>query len=157
MPSPNSISRYLFARPVVAACGFEFLDVLGRQLRSVDRQREFVNLSGKLERHLVVTIIHRGTGISADVEVLVPLHNQWNGMLHTLSCYFSAIDFEHAGAASTNSTYAIEGKGFDAHTVVFKVEFQRMLARRQCVRALPTRSFVVEEVVQEDWFALEQV
>src|SRR5262249_31634314 len=97
------------------------------------------------------------TGISAYVEVLVPLHDQRDGMLHTLACYFFAIDFEHAGAASTDSTYVIEGKRFDAHTLVFKVEFQCVLARRECVRALPTCALVVEDVVQEDRFALEQI
>src|SRR5262247_3553108 len=103
MPSPNSISRYLFARPVVAACGFEFLDVLGRQLRSVDRQREFVNLSGKLERHLVVTIIHRGTGISADVKVLVPLQDQWEGAFHALPCHLLAVHLKHAVPATADA------------------------------------------------------
>jgi hypothetical protein len=58
-------------------------DIRRRQLRPIDLERELVERAGKFEWDLVI-LGHWGAGIGADVEVLVPLHNEWNGMRHSL-------------------------------------------------------------------------
>jgi hypothetical protein len=51
----------------------ELLDVFRRELRPVDGKRQLIECAGKPERHLIVPVVHRCTGIGAHVEVFVPL------------------------------------------------------------------------------------
>src|SRR5437879_3319923 len=67
----------LLAHPVVSLCFHEPLLVFRREFRPVDRQCQLVELAGKPERHLVVLVVDRRAGVGADVEVLVPLQDQW--------------------------------------------------------------------------------
>src|SRR5262249_40510494 len=60
----------LLAHSVVALCFPQLLDIFRRQLRSIDLQRELVELAGETEWHLVV-IGHRRASVGADVKVLV--------------------------------------------------------------------------------------
>ena len=62
----------------------ELLDVLGRELRAVDGQRQLVELAGEAEGGLVVLVGHRRAGIGAHVEALAPLHEHRDGLLHLL-------------------------------------------------------------------------
>src|SRR5262249_2534019 len=74
---------FLFARVVVplALLDETFL-VLGCELRTVDGQRQLVELAGERERHLVVLVGHRRAGVGTDVEGLVELHDDRDRMLH---------------------------------------------------------------------------
>ena len=65
----------LLAHPVVPRRHLELLNVLRSELRSVDGQRDLLDLAGEPERHLVVLVVHRRAGVGADVEVLVSLQN----------------------------------------------------------------------------------
>lgn len=51
----------------------EFLDVLGRELRTVDLKGQFVELRGERERHLIVFFVHAGERVGADIEGFVEL------------------------------------------------------------------------------------
>src|SRR5215475_16170794 len=53
----------------------ELLLLFRCELAPVDGKRELVEPAGEAERHLVVAVVHRCTGVRADVEVLVPLHD----------------------------------------------------------------------------------
>src|SRR5262245_41777879 len=98
VPSP------LLGRAVVACSLLEFLDI---SRRPVYFQRELVKLTSELERHLII-IGNRRARIRADIEVLVPLHDERDSVLHGLTHYFLVVDFEHAGAAAADSAHAIE-------------------------------------------------
>ena len=71
-------------------------------------------------------------------------------MLHGLPRHLLAVDLEHTGAAAADAAHVVvEGEGGEAEAVVLEVEVElkRVLARRQLIRAFPTRALVVEEVV----------
>src|SRR6188508_1839254 len=70
--------RPLFGRLIVARGLLQFLEVLRRERWPVDLQRQLFELASEAERHLVVCIVPRRAGVGADVEVLIPLHNQWD-------------------------------------------------------------------------------
>ena len=61
---------------------FELLDLLRRQLRTVHLDRQLVELGGQRERRLVVGVVHAGERVGADVEALVPLQDDRQGLLH---------------------------------------------------------------------------
>src|SRR5262249_43910433 len=108
----------------------EALLVLGRQLRTVDGQRQLVELAGELERHLVVLVVHRCAGVGADVEGLVPLEDERDRVVHLLGAHDLAVDLEHSGAGLADAAQVVEGEGRDAEAVVLEVELERVLARR---------------------------
>ena len=81
----------------------KLLDVFRRQLRSVDRKCHLVELAGELERRLVVSVVHPGQRVGADVEALVPRQDEGYRPLHRLSCNLFAVDFEHANAAAPHT------------------------------------------------------
>src|SRR5262249_47249301 len=137
-----------------SGCRLELLDVLRRQLRPIDCERELVELTGELEGHLVVPVIDGRAGIGADVEVLVPLPDERNSVLQLLARHLLAVHLEHAGAAAADAAYVVKGKRAKTEAVILEVELQRVLAWRQCLRSLPASAFEVEEVVQEHGLAL---
>ncbi len=65
-------AKDLFGSRIVVHGLFEFLDVFGRELGTIDRQRQFCQLAGERERSLIVAVIHSRQRVSTDVEVLVP-------------------------------------------------------------------------------------
>src|SRR5207248_1415937 len=67
---------------------FEFLDVFGRQLRTINLDREFVKLRREWEGHLVISLVHAGKCVRADIEGFVELQDDRDGMFHLLSDYF---------------------------------------------------------------------
>jgi hypothetical protein len=69
------------------------------RLRSVDLERQLVELAGELQRHLLIPIVDRGIGVGADVKGLVLLEDKGNRAVHLLAGDDLAIDFEHADAA----------------------------------------------------------
>ena len=139
---------------VVALRLLKLLDILGRQLRPVDGQRQLVELTGELERHLVVPVIHRGAGVGAHVEVLVPLQDEGYGALHLLAGHFLAVHLEHAGAAPADAADVIKGQSAHAQAVVLEVELQGVFAGRQRLGAFPAEALQVHQVPQEDRLAL---
>src|SRR5262252_2765090 len=119
----------LLGGAVVARGLLELLDVRRRQLRPIDLQRELVELAGELERHLVL-VGHRRPGVGADVEVLVPLHNQRDRVPHGLTRNLLAVDFQHSGAAAADTAYVVEREGAQSEAVILEVELKRVLAWR---------------------------
>ena len=87
---------------------FEFLDVLGRQLRAVHFDRQLVELGGEGEGRLVVCVVHAGQRVGPDVEALVPLQDHGQSALHLLRHDFLAVYFEHTGAGTPETAHVIE-------------------------------------------------
>src|SRR3972149_9520365 len=70
----HNLPRPLLARLVIPLALFaEKLFVRGSELRPIDLYRQFRELAGELERHLVVLVVHRCAGIGSNVEGFVPL------------------------------------------------------------------------------------
>src|SRR5215471_12930075 len=154
--SRHFMAPTLLGRAVVARGLLELLDVRRCQLRSIDLQRELVELAGETERHLVI-IGHRRAGVGADVEVLVPLQDQRNSALHSVARHLLAVDFEHTSAAAADAAQIVKCERADSQPVVFEVELQRVLAWHQCIRSLPAHAFQVDEVPQKLRLALEHI
>src|SRR5262245_4474310 len=108
----------------------EAFDILWRQLRSVDRQRELLQLAGELERDLVILVVHRCAGVGTDVEVLIPLHDEWDSELHGLPRHFFAIDLEHARTTATDTARVVIGERAHPETGILELELQRVPAWR---------------------------
>src|SRR5439155_3673251 len=135
-------------------CFYGGLLFLRGYLRRPEFEGQLVNRASEAERQRVA-VVHPRTGIDANVESLVNGHHQRNRMLECLAGQFLAVNRKHAGAAFAG-----------AGTVVFEVEDERVLARcerlakyvaRQSQTTLPAESFQIEEVVNEDRLAFEQV
>src|SRR5262249_33655049 len=94
-------------RAVVARSLLELLDVRRGELRPVDLERQLVKLAGEAERHLVI-VSHRRSRVGTDVEVLVPLHDERDGVLHGLARYLLVVDLEYTGAAAADTAYVVE-------------------------------------------------
>src|SRR5215831_17726677 len=86
--------------------------VFRRKLRTVDGQRQLVQLAGEAEGYLVI-IRDRRAGVGANVEVLVPLHDERNGMRDALARHLLAIDLEHTSAAAANAAHIVVGERAD--------------------------------------------
>src|SRR5262249_31726581 len=114
----------LLGGAVVARGLLELLDVRWRQLRPIDRQRELVELAGEAERYLVI-VGHWRAGVGANVEVLVPLHDEWDSVLHGLARHLLAIDLEHASAAAADAAHVVEGERAGPEAIIFEVELKR--------------------------------
>src|SRR5215469_14281161 len=99
----------LLACAVVARGLPQLLDIRCRKFRSVNFQRQLIELAGELEWDLVI-VRHWRTGVRADIEVLVPLQTDRNRALHGLACHLLAIDFQRAGAAAADAAHVVEGE-----------------------------------------------
>ena len=86
----------------------QLLDVLGRQLRPVDLDRQLVELGGQRERRLVVGVVHAGQRVGADVEALVPLQDHRQRLLHPLCGDHLAVHLERAGAGPADAAEVVE-------------------------------------------------
>jgi hypothetical protein len=65
----------------------------------------------------------------ADVEVLVPLDDERDSVLHGLARRLLAIDLEYAGAAAADAAHIVGGEFAEAEAVVFEVELERVFTR----------------------------
>src|ERR1017187_1757627 len=126
----------LFAGVIVAFSLLQLLNVRRRQLRPVNRKRQFVELPGEGERNLIVLVLHRSASVGANVKVLVPLQDQRQGVLHRLRGHRLAVDLENAGTAAADTAHVVEGERSHAKTAVPEVEFERVLAGRKRFRSL---------------------
>ena len=104
----------LLGRAIIARGLFEFLDVRWRQLWSINRQRELAELACKLEWDLVVCVVDGGAGVRPYVEILIPLHDERDGVLHALARHLLAVDLKHAGTAATNAAHVVESECAEA-------------------------------------------
>src|ERR1043166_3726077 len=120
----------LLAGLVVTRRHLEFLDVFGRQLRAIHFQRDLAEFAREGERALIVLIVHRRAGVGADVEALVPLHDERERLLHLLGHDFLAVHLEHACAAPPDTAHVVESQRASAEALILEVELNRMLARR---------------------------
>src|SRR5215471_11175417 len=142
----DSIGPPLLARRLLLLLLHEPLLVRRGELRAVDGQRDLVDLAGERERHLVVLVVDRRAGVRADVQVLVPLENEREGVLHPLARDFRAVDLEDSGAALAEPTVAAEHERRRTEAVVPEVELERVLAGRQDLRSLPLDPLQVYQV-----------
>jgi hypothetical protein len=95
-----SRSSVLFARPVAAlAFSTEKRLFSRRQCARLKPDGHLVEFAAETERDLIVPVVHRRTGIRADVEVLVPLQDNRDRTLHGLGGHDPTVDLEHAGCA----------------------------------------------------------
>src|SRR5664279_596199 len=147
----------LFAGVIVAFSLLQLLNVRRRQLRPVNRKRQFVELAGEGERNLIVLVVHRSASVGADIKVLVPLQDQRQGVLHRLRGHRLAVDLQDARTALADAAHVVEGERTHAEAVVLEVELQRVLAGRQHFRSLPLHAFKIDQVPREHWFALQHV
>src|SRR5271156_4306743 len=123
------------------------------QLLRPELERQLVDFAGEVERQLVA-IVHRCAGIAADVKGLINGHQKRDRVLHCLPRQLLTVHREYAGA-----TLAWTG------TIVLEIERDRVLTSRQFLTqeihtthpTLPAGSFQIEEVINEDRLAFEQV
>ncbi len=120
--------------------------VIARQLRRPELEGELVELAGEAERHLVVLVVHGRARIDAHVEGFVDRHEERNGVRDFLGGDFLVVHLQDAGAAFA-----------EAGAIVFEVEHDGVLARRERVLAFPAEPLEIEEVVEEHRLALEQI
>src|SRR5215467_12103195 len=86
----------------------------------------------------------------------VSSHKRYSA-IHGLGRNNLAINFQHAGAGASDSAQVVEGKRGVAKTVVFEVEHDAVLARRENVKAFPAHPLEVKQVPNKDRFAFQQV
>jgi len=125
----------LLARLVVALGFHETFLILWRQLRPVYLYRELIELAGEFEWHLIVLVVYRCAGVGADVEGLVPLHDERDRVVHLLGGDFLAVHLKHAGAGLANAAEVIERQRFGAETFVLEVKLHGVSAGRERLRA----------------------
>src|SRR5262249_32458561 len=130
----------------VSARVLDDLMVLACELLRSEFKGQFGKLSGEAERHLVVLVIHRRSGIHANVERLVESHDERNRMGNFPRGDLAIIDLQYAGAALA-----------EARTIVHEVEYDGMFPGRERLLALPPETFHIDEVVGEHRLAVQQV
>src|SRR5262249_2637817 len=87
---------------------------------------QFAGRASKLERPVLI-LGHGRASLCADVEVLVPLHDQRDRVLHRLARHLLAVDLKHASPAATYAAYVVEGERGRSEAVIFEVELKRCL------------------------------
>ena len=147
----------LLAHLVVSLGLHQPLLVFGRELRPVDRQRQFVELAGEFERHLIVLVVHRCAGVRADVEGLVPLHDERDRMLHFLTGHFLAVHLEYAGTALADAAQVVEGQRAHSEAVVLEVKLHGVFAGCDRLGAFPPDTLQVDQVPEKHRLAFQQV
>lgn len=112
MVRPKSVSnatisvRPTIANVIVALYLLQLLFINMCRLRSVDSQRQFAELTGKLNRQLVL-IVHPRAGVSTNVEALLELEDERNSAVHRLRGHNLILDLQHVGAATTESAEVV--------------------------------------------------
>jgi hypothetical protein len=81
----------------------ERLDVLGRQLGTIDPDCQLVEFGRQRERRLVVRVIHAGERVGADIQALVPLQDHGQRTLHLDGLNGLAVHLERAGAGTAEA------------------------------------------------------
>src|SRR5262249_17495008 len=119
--------------------------------------RHLLEFAAEAERDLIIPIVYWRAGICTDVQRLVPLQSDGNCPVHRLGSDDLAIDLEHAGAATADTAHVVEGQRGEAKPVVFEVNLEGVLARRQRLLTLPAHALQVEQVPDEDGLTLEDV
>src|SRR5271167_4569332 len=126
--SPGELPRFsyyqLFAGVVIARSRLQLLNVGRGQLRPVDGQGQLVEFAVEGEWDLIVLVVHWRSGVGADVEVLVPLHDQRYRVFHLLRGNGLAVNRQHAGAAAADATHVVEGERAGSEPVVPEVELE---------------------------------
>jgi hypothetical protein len=79
-------------------CFVEAFLFFGTHRRRLQVDCQFVQLAGKVERHLVVLVVHRRLGIDADVEGFVNRHEERNGVRDRLAVYLVAVNRENTAS-----------------------------------------------------------
>src|SRR5258708_2420171 len=117
--------------------------LLRGQLLRLEVERELVELAGEPERRVVAILDLRNAcpRIHPNIERLVPLENEGDGVLDVLLVRLLAVDNERAGAALA-----------EAPAVELEVEHQRVLAGLE-LGTRPNLALEIEQVVQEDGLA----
>src|SRR5664280_1276962 len=152
-----SVIHQLFAGAIIAFSQLQLFNVGRSQLRPVDIQRQLVDFAVEGERNLVVLVVHRGFGIATDVEVLIPLQDEWQSVVHRLRGDCLSVDFQYARSTLTDTADVVEGKRAHAEAVVLEVELQGMFARCESGGTLPLHPFQVNQVPGKGWLALQNV
>lgn len=112
MVRPKSVSnatisvRPTIANVIVALYLLQLLFINMCRLRSVDSQRQFAELTGKLNRQLVL-IVHPRAGVGTNVEALLELEDERNSAVHRLRGHNLILDLQHVGAATTESAEVV--------------------------------------------------
>src|SRR5262249_33683115 len=138
-----------FGVHLVPRSGLRMLDgllVIAAQLRWPELEGQLVDLAGERERHLVVLVVDWRAGVDAHVESFVDGYQEWSGMRDLLAGDFVAIHPQGADPAFA-----------EARPIVFEVEHDGVLARRERLLAFPAVAFKTKEVVGEHRLALEQI
>src|SRR5581483_1061112 len=128
-----------------ATCFHELLLVFWRQLRTVERERHLVNLAGKWERYLVVSVVDGSGSTGADVKRLLEGQAKGNATLHPFCGDHLPVHLERSRTAATNAAHVVECQGGSAEAVIFEVVHNRMLAGSKRFRPLPARPLEIKE------------
>src|SRR5215472_8901677 len=126
------------------------------ELRRIDLDCQLVELGGQLERNLVVLVIHRRTGISADVEGLIPLHDERDGAVHFLGCHGFTVDFQNTASAVTEAAEVVKGKGSEPQSIILEVELDHVFAWGK-LGAFPAHSLKVEKIPSKYWLVFQNI
>src|SRR5260370_11586753 len=78
-PIPGVLNRNLLSHTVVSLSLFlQQFDVGSGQHWRLDLEGQLVELAGEAERHLIIVVVDRRAGVGTDIEVLVPLQDEWD-------------------------------------------------------------------------------
>src|SRR5262245_9177306 len=112
------------------------LMVIARQLRRPELECELVELASKAERHLVILVVHWRATIDAHVKGLVYGDEERSGVWDLACNHFLVVHPQGACAALT-----------EAGAVVFEIEHDAVLARRERLLAFPAEPLQAHEIV----------
>jgi hypothetical protein len=79
---PRLICVLSLCRAIITRRFLQLLDVRCRQLWSINRQRELVELACELEWDLVVRVVYGGASVRPYVEILIPLQSGTKRISH---------------------------------------------------------------------------
>src|SRR5262249_5465293 len=114
----------------------QLLHVVRGQLRRIERNRQLVDLAGKVERHLIVAVIHRRRPADADAEPLVDRPDQGNGPVQLLGGHGLAVHLQRPSATPANTAQVVVRQRRLTEPVVFEIELDRVLAGGQRLRSI---------------------
>src|SRR5262245_41741923 len=130
----------------VGARVLDGLLIIAGELHWSKLEGELVKLAGEAERRLVVFVVNRRARIDAHIEGFIDGQEEWDSVRDLVGGNFLVIHLEDAGASLAK-----------AGAIVFEVEDDGMLARRERLLTFPAEAFKINEVVGEDRPAPEQV
>src|SRR5262249_255814 len=119
----------LLARRLLLLLLHQPLLVRRRDLWAGGGHGDLVVLFRERDRPPAGVVLDRRAGVGADVEVLVPLEDERDRVLHLLTRDVLTVDLQHAGTALAEPAVAAEHERRRSEPVVLEVELQRVLAR----------------------------